>query len=147
MSRDIESLSRIVDAELDRFAPLLASPPLSEQTADRVRRAVSLAAANRRRFAWLRVAPPLVAAVAMFAALLPMSRPIPLPAPAVLDPDQAIVDWSAAYAESADRVAALYGDEFLPESLEDAEDAGSSGFDALDSFEESMETFERILGA
>jgi len=144
MSRDHESLSQTIDADLRALAPRFDAP-LPPAASRRIRAAVAAAAAARsRRAPWLPLAP-LAAAAALLAALAPLPLARPLAAPPV-DPDQALLEWSMAYAASADRVAMLYGDELLPDDAGEG-DEDAADYDAIDSFEESMDTFEHILGA
>lgn len=151
MDRQFEQYERDVDRELAALAEQLDGPALSAARVDAVKNAVDAEARRlqrrRRRVAALR---PWIGAAAALALTVGLNLPFGSATPRILlqsagNPELAFNDWVNALDESGQQFTSLLGDDWLLETTGTGENGGNG--DPLDSLEESLESFERIIGA
>jgi hypothetical protein len=153
MNAEFEQQERKIDRGLAALATNLRAPaPRPERIAD-IKEAVSTEARRlqrrQRRLVALR---PLVGVAAALLLLVGLNVPGgsgwsgQLFAPGE-DPEAVFAGWVDALGESREQFTRLFEADWLPESPGPGAEQNGAGRDPLDSLEESLESFEQIIGA
>ncbi len=153
MNRHFERQQREIDQQLAELAGQLRAPALRSQCLADIKLAVGVEARRlqrrQRRFVVLR--PWLGAAAAL---LLTVGLSLPrdsAPSRLVFDlgdnPDAVFADWVDALGESGQQFTMLFEDDWLFEDFGPGGEENGDAGDPFDSLEESLESFERIIGA
>jgi hypothetical protein len=153
MDPQFEQHERELDRQLADLAPHLDAPVPRSGLIAQVKSAVDAEARRlRRRNRRIVALRPWIGAAAAVLLTVGLSLPIGSDGhrvPFNLGPSSAIAfnDWVDALDETGQRFTALLGDEWLFETPGSGDNQGNGAGDPLDSLEESLESFERIIGA
>jgi hypothetical protein len=153
MNPQLEQLERQIGRQLAELTPDLDAPaPRPECIAQLKVRVDAEARRLRRRQRrlvaarpWIGVAAAVLLAIGL--SLPPAAGPGELVIGPVQDADAAFVGWLDALDQSEERFAALLEEDWLLNGSVPAGEENGEGIDPLDSLEQSLESFERMIGA
>ena len=153
MDRQLEQNEREVDRQLGDLAEHLDAPGPRPERIAAITNAVDVEARRlRRRQRRIVALRPWISAAAAVLLSIGLSLPFASTArQALLGPDErpevALDDWFDALNESGREFTRLLGDDWLLEAPASGDDENGDTGDPLDSLKESLESFERIIGA
>jgi hypothetical protein len=153
MDRQLEQHEREIDRQLAGLAPRLDGPAPRRERIAAIKDAIDVEARRLRRRErrivtlrpWIGAAAALLLTVGLSLPFGPRGYQAPLAADE--DPAVAFGNWVAALAETGERFAVLFDDDwYLGAEASDGEENADVA-DPFDSLEESLESFARMIGA